>query len=105
MEEYTIEQSEDEMKSKTQNKYEFRWEDLEYWANKKPASEHRTEFSLEDLQIWSNIGKSQDRESTGIITSENEDKRKCKLFSYTCIRRIAMTKHVIQSINIDIENQ
>ena len=50
MEESTSEQPEYEMKSKTKNKDEFRWEDFEYWANKTPASERRTEVSLKYLQ-------------------------------------------------------
>ena len=49
-EEYISENSEDEVKSETQNKFEFSRDDLQFWANKKHTSEAKTEFSIEDLK-------------------------------------------------------
>ena len=74
------------------NKIEVDLEELEYWANKKPASQQMREFSMEDLERWSNIGRNKRAEE--VECYNKGEQRKCQFCKYTCIKRITMLKHV-----------
>ena len=80
------------MKFKLKYKYEFKWEDVGYWANKKPTSETRREASKEYLVRWSKIGKSNSEDENE--TFSEKVYKKCKLCSYTCKKRITLMQHV-----------